>query len=506
MATEKSLSVGKGFKLNMGNTMKTYRVAGASLATLLMLLTVPGHVFAQCSTDAWTSVTGDPAAIQAIGEGTTPAGKKYEQGCGLTIDTSMSPAFVTTDTPSDESVISARFYLLQESLDLVSGDLTLLTARNAGDVEFELLLRSTGSVNHLVSKYKDNGVLTEDAEVIAMQNVWQAIEVAWTAGAGDGSFEVKIDDIPMLTNAALMNDGAVVNELDVGVMNSADATGELVLDAIQLLRVGSSGLLDISELRNISTRADVRTGDERVIGGFIVNGDTDKCVVVRARGPSVEVGEDIRHGNPNLRLMMGPDEIGSNDNWVDSPEAEIIQNLGLAPDSELDAAIYACIPPGPYTAIVSTTGGLANIGVGIVEVYDADVGTPYLENISTRARVDAGDFRAIGGFIVEGLEPKQVLVRARGPTVEVSEESRLPNPNVRLFSSEGEIAQNNDWGDAPNAADITATGLAPTDPNESAILMTLDPGPYTAIVNGVGGSGIGIVEVYDISGGSIAPQ
>jgi hypothetical protein len=381
-----------------------------------------------------------------------------------------------------------------------------MRARNGDTVEFELLIRSTGSVNHLVSVYLDNGTPTENSEVIALQDVWQAIEVDWSAGAGDGTFELKIDNVSMLSTSSLTNGDAVVNEVDVGVINSADATGALVLDAIDLRRAGAPGLLGINELRNISTRADVRTGDERAIGGFEIEGDTDKCVVVRGRGPSVEVAEELRHGNPTLRLMMGSTEIASNDDWQDDPiQAQIISDLDLAPGSPLDAAIHACIPPGPYTAILATNG-VENIGVGIVEVYDADVGTPYLYNISTRARVDAGDFRAIGGFIVEGALPKQILIRARGPTVGVSEESRLPNPRLRLFDSGGEIDVNDDWGDAPNATDISNTGLAPTDPNESAILRTLNPGSYTAIVNGVGGSGIGIVEVYDLSGGSIDAQ
>ena len=242
-----------------------------------------------------------------------------------------------------------------------------------------------------------------------------------------------------------------------------------------------------------------------MIGGFIIEGDTDKCVVVRGRGPSVEVAPEIRHGNPTLTLKSGATTIDSNDNWGDSPEAEIITNLGLAPGSPLDAAIYACIPPGPYTAILATVG-LENVGVGIVEVYDADVGTPFLGNISTRAPVGAGDLRAIGGFIVEGTLPKQILIRARGPTVGVSEELRLPNPRLRLFDSGGEIAVNDNWEEATNSTEISETGLAPTNPNESAILMELNPGPYTAIVNAVGGTGIGIVEVYDLSGGVIAPQ
>jgi hypothetical protein len=477
------------------------------LVLFLMTFLSASQVFAQCSINAWSSFTGSPTAI---GENDDPQGKKYEQSCGLTVDASTAPSFVTTDMPIDESTFSARFYLLVEALEIASGPddyVTILRARDNTTTEFELRLISTGSVIHLVAWYQDNGSLVDHAEVLELQNVWQAVEVKWSAGAGDGTFEIKIDDIPYISEFGLTNGSAVVDDVDFGIVDLTSATGELVLDAIELRRAGTSGLLDISELGNISTRADVRTGDERVIGGFIVEGDTDKCVVVLGRGPSVGVDPEIRHGNPTLRLMMGGTEIASNDNWQDDPiQAETIANLGLAPGSNLDAGIHACIPPGPYTAILATAGGLGNIGVGIVEVYDADVGTPYLANISTRAPVGAGDFRAIGGFIVEGTEPKQVLIRARGPTVEVAEELRLPNPNVRLFDSGGEIAQNDNWGTADNAAAIFDTGLAPTNDNESAILITLDPGPYTAIVNGIGGSGIGIVEVYDLSGGAIAPQ
>lgn len=492
--------------MNTGARVDTHTVAGMRLVLFLVAFLSASQAFAQCSIDAWSSSTGSPTAI---GENDDPQGKKYEQSCGLTVDASTAPSFVTTNMPIDESTFSARFYLLVEALEIATGPddyVTILRARDNTTTEFELRLVSTGSVIHLVSYYQDNGIWVEDPVVLELQNVWQAIEVNWSAGAGNGTFEVKIDDIPQISNLALTNGSAVINDVDFGIVDLTSATGDLVLDAIELRRAGTSGLLDISELGNISTRADVRTGDERVIGGFIVEGDTDKCVVVRGRGPSVGVDPSIRHANPNLRLMMGAEEVATNDDWGDSPEAGIIANLGLAPDSDLDAAIYACIPPGPYTAILATTGGLDNIGVGIVEVYDADVGTPYLANISTRARVDAGDYRAIGGFIVDGTQPKQVLIRARGPTVGVSEELRLPNPNVRLFDSGGEIAQNDNWGTAVNASEIFDTGLAPTDANESAILITLDPGPYTAIVNGIGGSGIGIVEVYDLSGGAIAPQ
>jgi hypothetical protein len=481
------------------------RFVGLRLAIVLACLMFSSQIFAQCSTDAWVGVTGTPLAL---GNTTNPVGKKYEQVCGLTIDAESVPAYVTTDTPVDETEISARFYLLQELLDLQSGDLSLLKARDGGTVEFELLIRSTGIVNHLVSVYRDNGSLVEDSEIIALQNVWQAIEVAWTAGAGDGTFEIKIDDISMLSVASLTNGGAVVNEIDFGVMNSPVASGELVLDAIEVRRAGSSGLLDINELRNISTRADVLTQDEIVIGGFIINGDTDKCVVVRGRGPSVNAPEGVtRLPDPYLVLRTGDGPFASNDNWMDSPEAEIIIDLGLNPSSELDAAIYACLPPGPYTAMVRGVGGVT--GVGIVEVNDTDVGTPYLRNISTRARVDTNDLVAIAGFIIDGSMPKQVLIRARGPTVNAPDGVvLLSDPTLTLRNSNQQVVmQNDNWGDAPNATEISETGLAPSDPGESAILMELDPGSYTAIIRGVGGTtGVGIVEVNDLSGGSVAPQ
>jgi hypothetical protein len=483
--------------------MNYHQSAWTRLVIISALLLSSNAVFAQCTTTAWSSVTGNP---EAIGVDTNPEGKRYEQNCGLTIDLGDAPSYVTSTEPSNESTFSARFYLLPEALDLSTGHLTLLTAEG-GQIEFMLLIRSTGMVNHLVPAFRDDDSLVEVSQDdwIALQDVWQAVEVAWSAGSGDGTFEVRVDDIPVFSLSSLQNSGAVIDAVDIGVINTPDATGELVLDAIELRRAGESGLLDITELRNISTRADVRIGDERVIGGFIIEGDTDKCVVIRGRGPSVDVPEGIRLQDPKLDLKSGATTIASNNNWQDDPvQADIIANLGLEPGNPLDSAIHTCLPPGPYTAILAATG-IDKTGVGIVEVYDADVGTPFLGNISTRAPVDAGDLRAIGGFIVEGIEPKQVLVRARGPSLGLGEIA-LSNPRVRLFDSGGEIGINDNWGDALNAGAISDTGLAPSDALESAILMTLDPGPYTAIVNAVSGPGIGIVEVYDLSGAVIAPQ
>jgi hypothetical protein len=123
-----------------------------------------------------------------------------------------------------------------------------------------------------------------------------------------------------------------------------------------------------------------------------------------------------------------------------------------------------------------------------------------LGNVSTRGYVGTGDDVLIGGFIVEGTAPKEVLVRALGPTLAgLGVEGALTDPQILLTTVEGQpLASNDDWRSTQEAA-IAATGFAPPDDSEPAVLITLDPGAYTPIVSGVGdGTGVGIVEVYDV--------
>ena len=106
----------------------------------------------------------------------------------------------------------------------------------------------------------------------------------------------------------------------------------------------------------------------------------------------------------------------------------------------------------------------------------------------------------IGGFVVQGAGPQTVVVRARGPSlIPFGISNALSNPTLRLVRSSDQVtlATNDDWGSAVNAAAIGASGFAPSNSLDSAILITLQPGAYTAIVTGVGGStGVGIVEVF----------
>ncbi len=249
-------------------------------------------------------------------------------------------------------------------------------------------------------------------------------------------------------------------------------------------------------LSNISTRGQVRTADNVMIGGFIISGSTPKTVLIRARGPSLTpFGVVGALANPTVSLYSGATALATNDNWGSAANAADITATGLAPTNSFESAILTTLPPGPYTAIVSGVGSTS--GVGIVEVLEIDNPASPLSNISTRGRVETGASVLIGGFVISGTTPKTVLIRARGPSLTpFGVVGALANPMMSLYSGSTVLASNDDWGTAVNAADITATGLAPTNALESAILTTLPPGAYTVIVQGVGGtSGVGIVEV-----------
>ncbi len=205
--------------------------------------------------------------------------------------------------------------------------------------------------------------------------------------------------------------------------------------------------------------------------------------------------------NPTLELHDHTGAvIASNDNWMDAPNEQEIINSGRAPSNNLESAILMSLAPGAYTAIVR--GVNAGIGIGLVEVYDLDLtAESKLGNISTRAFVQTGNNVMIGGFIVSGPDSGKVIIRAIGPSlVNYGITNPLQNPTLELHDHTGAvIASNDNWMNAPNEQEIINSGRAPSNNLESAILMTLAPGAYTAIVRGVNaGTGVALVEVYGL--------
>jgi hypothetical protein len=255
---------------------------------------------------------------------------------------------------------------------------------------------------------------------------------------------------------------------------------------------------------NISTRMQVLTGNDVMIGGFVIGGSVGKTVVVRARGPSLApFGISNPLANPMLQLVRSSDQaqIAANDDWGNASNAGAITSSGFAPAHSLESAILISLLPGAYTAIVSGVGG--GTGVGIVEVFEVDHFEAPLINIATRGRVMTGNDVMIGGFVIQGSGPQTVVVRARGPSLAAfGIANPLVDPVLQLVrsSDQSTIATNDEWQGAGNAADVTASGFAPSDPHESAILVTLQPGAYTAIVTGFGGgTGVAIVEVFKVN-------
>lgn len=254
-----------------------------------------------------------------------------------------------------------------------------------------------------------------------------------------------------------------------------------------------------ARLNNISTRGEVRTGGEVMIGGLIIGGTTDKTILLRARGPSLaDAGVPGSLADPQVQLYRGADLIDQNTNWENHPNASQIAPA-LAPTRSVEAAIYTTLAPGAYTAIVTGEGG--STGVGIVEIFEVDdTGATRLLNISTRGFVGTGDNVMIGGVIITGTSAKSVTFRARGPSMLDADASLdvLADPFMQLFDASGALIDQNDNWQSHETADLTPVDLRPTRSVEAAITRTLAPGAYTAIVSGVGlTTGIGIVEVFE---------
>ncbi len=313
--------------------------------------------------------------------------------------------------------------------------------------------------------------------------------------------------------ASLENSSAIyritlplVTENSIG--NAADETSDLVFLQIR------------QRLLNISGRALIGTGENVAIAGFIIRGEEmnpvvtrgpvndppSKRVLLRGIGPSLEVG-----GMPLTNRLLDPvielyDENGllidSNDNWKDSQEMDIM-DTGLAPTADAESALIATLASDEnYTAVLR--GKNDTTGIGVVEAYDID---PLLgeesrfANISTRAFVQTGDNILIGGFIPGGDRPIRVMVRAIGPSLTASGViNAMQDPVLEVVDANGNsVATNDNWPASPDAPEITASGLAPLDARESAIIFEPGPNQHTALVRGVNNTtGVALAEIYDL--------
>ena len=273
-----------------------------------------------------------------------------------------------------------------------------------------------------------------------------------------------------------------------------------------------------SRLINVSSRVHLRAGDpsRSFLAGFVVSGPAPKRVLVRAVGPALaSLGVPAALANPRLRVLTpGGAVVAENDDWNGADVAAAFSRLGAfaLPAGSRDAALLVTLPPGAYSLEIVAEGD----GVVLAEIYDAGEATADsqpLINISTRAYVDSGDAVLAAGFVVTGSGPKRVLIRGIGPTLATfGVAGALADPALRVYAGETLMAQNDNWQTAePSSASrgITPTELAAAagtsgafpladGSKDAALILTLPPGAYSAVVSGGGTSGTALVEVYEL--------
>lgn len=256
------------------------------------------------------------------------------------------------------------------------------------------------------------------------------------------------------------------------------------------------------KLANISTRGPVGTGTDVMIAGFVLDGGFGKIIAIRGLGPSMAafgVADSLQDPTLSLRDANG-NEVLSNDDYYQASDDEqsILEAFGLTPTDSRESAMVVQINAGTYTCILQGK----DTGTGLIEIYDlaADTNTRLL-NLSTRGEVKPGDAGAmIGGFIIQGTTPQRVVIRAVGPSLKnAGVADALADPTLDLYRGSTRLLSNDNWK-STQQQEIEATGIAPTNDKESAIVTLLDPGTYSAVVRSNNNtSGVALAEVYQLN-------
>lgn len=290
-------------------------------------------------------------------------------------------------------------------------------------------------------------------------------------------------------------------------------------------RIESEGLVfRPGQFINQSARSRVGAGTEVQIAGFVIAGNGPETVLIRAAGPALTplgVGDALADPSIELRDQRTGALLGSNDNWSDNAaEASRLETtaarVGAFPwtRGSADSALLVTLNPGPYTAIVRGKNG--GTGISLIEVYRADDPTrTRLVNVSVRSQTGSGANVPIGGFVLSGVQRKTVLIRVAGPALAASGVSNpLADPTVTIHDqrSKAIVGSNDNWdqqsaGDAestPEAIEAATRSIGatpfPRGTKDAALLLTLEPGAYTAVVQGVNNAqGVSLLEVFELA-------
>ncbi len=278
--------------------------------------------------------------------------------------------------------------------------------------------------------------------------------------------------------------------------------------AVTVSTAAASAPAAAAQLMNVSARMHVREGDtaRSLIAGFVVAGTQPKKVLLRAIGPGLSgFGVAGALADPGLKLYSSAGAlVAENDNWEGHETSAVAAGVGAFAlvVGARDSAVTVTLQPGAYTLVVSPKGG---VGVALAEVYAADHGASTISNLSTRGQIDGSGSPLIAGFAVQGTAPRRMLIRGIGPSLALfGVDATLPDPTLKIYRDGQLVAENDNWtsAGAENATAAAASGAFSlgAESKDAAIVLTLEPGTYTAVVSGGGeASGAGLVEVYELA-------
>jgi hypothetical protein len=310
-------------------------------------------------------------------------------------------------------------------------------------------------------------------------------------------------------------------------------------------RLQTQAAISPGSLINVATRAFVGTGDDVMIGGFVVQGAQPKRMLIRAAGPALRpFGVEDALADPVLRVFSSGVVAAENDNWAQpmgpgnpALAAEIASASAQVgafsfPGGSADSAVVVTLPPGAYSAVVE--GGRGTTGQGLVEAYEVERSATRIVNLATRAFAGREGKELVGGFVVDGPADatKRILIRVLGPTLArppFSMMATMDDPEMEIRNAAGELLiKSDDWSSGAEGGpsevndfsprvelygekQIFATGLAPPNRREPGVLVDLPAGSYTVTVRPFelrssnplldqeAVPGVGIIEVYEIN-------
>ena len=446
---------------------------------------------------------------------TQPPNQTVTAGAGVTFNAaangSPAPAYQWNFNGTPIAGATSATYSIANAQSANAGSYTVTATNSAGSVTSAA---SVLTVNPVVVVSNAPAFTTQPISVAVVSGSTVALMVA-ASGAPSYQWAKDGTAIPGATHATFLLNGATSANAGNYTCTATNSGGSTTSNPAALSIANTT---DVGRLTSLSTRAVVGTGANVLIVGFAVSGGdaaATKPLLIRGTGPALAgFGVSGVLADPLLTLYQGTTSVASNDNWggnaqITSQDAAA-QAFPLSSPSSLDSALYISnLAPNVYSAVIS--GNSDGTGVALAEVYDLTSSasytatTPRLTSLSSRVQVGTGDSILIAGFVIGGSSAKTMLIRASGPALDqFGVPGTLPDPLLTLYRSDSSvIVTNNGWGGnsqvVSTAASVYAFPWTSASSNDSALVITLPPGLYSAGISGASGdTGVALVEVYEV--------